>query len=72
MSVDDFPSWVYTFLIAPILLTAQRIYSHHGRITKVEERQDLYEKKVDKMCKSNEDLTKKVHEMIGKLDEHLK
>ena len=73
MSVDEFiPNWIYTFLILPILVLYQKHFSIKNRVTILETRQDFYTKKVDKMCKSSDELAKEVHEMIGKMDEHLR
>ena len=72
MSVEEIPSWIYTFLILPILVLYQKHFSIKTRVVKLETTQEFYTKKVDKICDSSEKLAKEVHEMIGKMDEHLR
>ena len=70
---DSIPNWIYIIFIAPIGIFVNQIrVKHSNRITVLETKQNLYEKKVDKICKSNEDLAEKVNQMIGRMDEHLK
>lgn len=57
---------------APILWIMKVQNNLGSRISVVETKQTTYEKKIDKMCSSTDDLTKEVHTMIGRLDEHLR
>ena len=57
---------------APILWIMKVQNNHNGRISVVETKQETYEKKVDKMCKSSDALKEAVNQMIGRLDEHLR
>jgi len=70
--LEFLPDWIYTFLILPIAVLFQRHFHNGNRITVLETNQENYMKKVDKMCKSNDDLAKSINQMIGRLDEHLR
>lgn len=70
LSVEELPSWIYTFLILPILALFQRQFSIKSRVAVLESNQKIYIEKVKQMCKSTDDLTKEVHEMIGEWKEH--
>lgn len=70
--IEFIPNWIYTFLVLPIVLLYQKHFSMKNRLTKIETTQEFYTKKVDKMCQSSDELAKEVHEMIGKMDEHLR
>ena len=67
----EFLNYLWIFISIPVGLIYNKINNHEGRISATEAKQEIYEKKVDKMCNSTDDLTKEVHEMIGKLDLHL-
>lgn len=74
MSEDPFQflNYLWVIITAPIVLIYNKITSHEGRISATEAKQETYEKKVDKMCKSSEKLSEEVHKLIGRVDEHLR
>ena len=72
MSFENNFNLVYTVLILPIAVAFQKIHSNNNKITKVETNQELYMKKVDKICDSLDTLTNEVHELIGEFRQHLR
>ena len=66
------PSWIYTFLIIPIVLAFQKHFSLASRVSVLESKKESVEKRLDNLCCSTNDLKDEVHEMIGRLDEHLR
>lgn len=72
MSMEDIASnWFYSLFLVPFGVLWMKHVSHGNRITAVETKQDVYVKKMDEMCKSNDELAKRVNVMIGRMDEHL-
>lgn len=63
---------LYTVLILPIGLAFQRIYSIGGRVSVLESMNKNQDKRIERICKSNDNLTKEVNQMIGMLKEHLR
>lgn len=72
MSFEGNFNWIYTFLIIPLGLLFQRHFSVSSRVTVLENNDEAQEKRIDRVCDSNDDLTKEVHEMIGRWDEYLR
>jgi len=72
MSFEELPNLIYTFVLVPLGFGLLKTFQNSNRITKLETKQENYINKIDKMCISNDELTKKVHTMIGRLDEHLR
>jgi len=66
--IENFPDWINIFLIAPLGFALMKIINHSSRITKIETTQTFYVDKVEKICRSNEELQKEVHELIGRLE----
>ncbi len=71
MSLESLSDYWQMFFVAPLGFLLHKFVSHSGRIATLEANQKIYMKKADEQCKTNEELTKKVHEMIGRLDMHL-
>lgn len=69
---ESFPSWVYTFFIIPLAYLFKRHFNYTKTVDQQQIRLNNHEKKIEKMCRSSDDLTKEVHEMIGTLKEHLR
>jgi hypothetical protein len=72
MEYSFLPDWIYTFLILPIAILFQRYYVSSSRITVLENKDEINDDKFEKLCGSVDELTKEVHELIGKIDEHLR
>jgi hypothetical protein len=67
MEYSFLPDWIYTFLILPIVILFQRYYSSSSRITVLENKDEINDDKFNGLCESVDELTKEVHELIGKL-----
>lgn len=72
MSFEDLSSYWNMIFVAPLGFLLHKFVNHSNRITTLETKQEVYIEKVNRICESNEKLTKSVHEMIGRMDEHLK
>lgn len=75
MSFDDFflnNNWVYSVLIVPLALVFKKQFGLDGRVKVVESNQDIYMKKIDKVCANQESLARDVNQMLGALREHLR
>lgn len=72
MSIEDLPSWVYSFLIIPLGVMFQKHFTLKNRVTILETNQTIYIKKIDDICESNAELAKQVNQMLGRMDEHLR
>ena len=71
MSLEDLSNYWNLIFVAPLGFLLHKFVNHSNRITTLETTQKFYVEKVEKICKSNEDLQNEVHEMIGRLNEHL-
>lgn len=73
MAGEEFlPDWIYTFLILPIAVLFQRTFSVSSRVKVLESKDRIDDEKINKICSSNDELSKEVHELIGRVDEHLR
>lgn len=72
MAFEFLPDWIYTFLILPIAILFQRHFVLSSKVVILQEKDKINDKKFDKLCESIDDLTKEVHELIGRWDEHLR
>ena len=72
MEIDFVSNWVYTFLVLPFAILFQRYFAISSRISVLENKDEINDDKFDKLCLSVNELTKEVHELIGRMDEHLR
>lgn len=71
-NIESFPSWVYTFFIIPLAYLFKRHMSYTKTVDQHEIKLNYHDKKIEKMCKSSDDLAKEVNQMLGTLKEHLR
>ena len=73
MSGEEFiPSWIYTFLVLPIVILAQKHFSLSSKVAVLEATQNLKKKDVTELQQCMKDLTAKVEHLSGQIDEHLR
>ena len=70
--IEFIPNWIYTFLVLPIIVLFKQQFSHSTRITVLEEKDNITENQIKRICESNKSLEEKVNTMIGRVDEHLR
>lgn len=72
MSFEGNFNWVYTFLIVPIVIMAQKHFSLSSRVAVVESTQNLKKEDITELQKCMKDLSGKVENLSGQIDEHLR
>ena len=70
--IEFLPNWIYTVLIIPILVMAQRHFSLSSRVAVVESTQNLKKQDITELQKCMKDLSNKVQYLSGQFDEHNK
>ena len=71
-SVEFLPDWIYTFLLLPIVIMAQKHFSLSSKVAVLEATQNLKKKDVTELQQCMKDLTAKVERLSGQIDEHLR
>jgi len=72
MSFEDLSNYWNMIFVAPLGFLLHKFVNHSNRITSIETNQKNMDEKINRICNSNDLLSKEVHEMLGRLDEHLK
>ena len=65
-------NWIYTVVIFPLAILFQKHFSSTSRISVLEQKDIINDEKFEKLCLSVDELTKEVHNLIGRIDEHLR
>lgn len=72
MSFEENYNWIYTFLIIPMVIMAQKHFSLSSRVAVVESTQNLKLKDVKELQKCMKDLSGKVENLSGQIEEHFR
>ena len=68
--IEFIPNYIYTVLILPIIVLFQKHFSVSSRVTVLESKDKIDDEKFGNICTCLDELTKEVHEMLGRWDEH--